>query len=233
MLALQEKSRERVRQRILTLLLNPARKGRGCHRTAQYPQPLRAGFTCKGCHIRMFGESARVPDSERNNGLRSPYTSVMTQPEVVMTPDGLLALSIKQPWAALIIAGVKTVEVRTWPTSFRGPVLIHTGRSADVRPEGWQHITTPELQALAKLSGGILGLAHVVACRTYESAAEFAADALLHRNAPTWFAPPRLFGFEFANPRPLPFRSQSGKLFFFPVDGVVVSPPEQTGSGPG
>jgi ASCH domain len=148
----------------------------------------------------------------------------MTEPLTI--PDGLLALSIKQPWAALVVAGVKTIEIRTWPTGTRGPVLIHTGRTPDPRPEGWHHITTPELQEMAKLSGGILGLATLVACRTYESAGAFAADALLHRNAPTWFVPPRLYGFEFANPRPLPFRRQSGKLFFFPVDGIVVPPPE-------
>ena len=157
----------------------------------------------------------------------------MTEPQVLLAPEGLLALSIKQPWAALVVAGLKSIEIRTWPTAVRGPVLIHTGRTADVRPEGWQYITTPELQGLAKLSGGLIGLATVVACRTYESAGMFAADALLHRNAPTWFVPPRLYGFEFAQPRPLPFRPQSGKLFFFPVDGVVVPPPELTGPGPG
>lgn len=34
------------------------------------------------------------------------------------------ALSIKQPWASLVVAGHKTVECRTWKTSYRGPLLI-------------------------------------------------------------------------------------------------------------
>lgn len=34
------------------------------------------------------------------------------------------ALSIKQPWASLVAAGHKTVECRTWKTSYRGPILI-------------------------------------------------------------------------------------------------------------
>lgn len=34
------------------------------------------------------------------------------------------ALSIKQPWASLVAAGFKTVEVRTWSTSHRGPLLV-------------------------------------------------------------------------------------------------------------
>jgi hypothetical protein len=36
-------------------------------------------------------------------------------------------LSIRQPWAWLIVNGHKPVENRDWATSFRGPVLIHAG----------------------------------------------------------------------------------------------------------
>ncbi|MEI6752381.1 MAG: ASCH domain-containing protein [Paludibacter sp.] len=35
------------------------------------------------------------------------------------------AITIKQPWAWLIVEGVKDIENRTWPTSFMGRVLIH------------------------------------------------------------------------------------------------------------
>lgn len=35
------------------------------------------------------------------------------------------AISIRQPWASLIIAGIKDLENRTWATSHRGPILIH------------------------------------------------------------------------------------------------------------
>ncbi len=38
------------------------------------------------------------------------------------------AISIKQPWASLIAAGIKTVEVRAWPTDHRGPLLICSSR---------------------------------------------------------------------------------------------------------
>lgn len=40
------------------------------------------------------------------------------------------ALSIKQPWAYLIAAGIKDIENRTWKTSYRGRVLIHASASA-------------------------------------------------------------------------------------------------------
>lgn len=41
-------------------------------------------------------------------------------------------LSVQQPFADLICAGVKTVENRTWKTDYRGTILIHA--SASVQP---------------------------------------------------------------------------------------------------
>lgn len=35
-------------------------------------------------------------------------------------------LSIRQPWASLICAGIKDVENRTWKTNYRGKLLIHS-----------------------------------------------------------------------------------------------------------
>lgn len=37
-------------------------------------------------------------------------------------------LSIKNPWAYLIAAGIKDVENRSWPTKHRGKILIHATR---------------------------------------------------------------------------------------------------------
>ena len=42
-------------------------------------------------------------------------------------PD-LLALGIRQPWAELILRGVKTIEIRAVPTNVRGPVYLYSGR---------------------------------------------------------------------------------------------------------
>lgn len=44
-------------------------------------------------------------------------------------------LTIKNPWATLILQGIKTLEVRTWPTSYRGPLGIHIGSGEDRRRE--------------------------------------------------------------------------------------------------
>jgi ASCH domain len=39
------------------------------------------------------------------------------------------ALSVCQPWAWAIVAGIKTVENRSRPTRHRGPLVIHASRS--------------------------------------------------------------------------------------------------------
>lgn len=41
------------------------------------------------------------------------------------------ALSLIQPWASLIGDGRKTIETRTWATSYRGPVLIVSSKAMD------------------------------------------------------------------------------------------------------
>lgn len=40
-------------------------------------------------------------------------------------------LTIKQPWASLIIEGYKRFEFRSWKTNYRGDLLIHAGKSID------------------------------------------------------------------------------------------------------
>jgi hypothetical protein len=43
-----------------------------------------------------------------------------------------LALSIRQPWAELILQGRKTIELRTWETDYRGLLWLHAGQAADL-----------------------------------------------------------------------------------------------------
>lgn len=40
-------------------------------------------------------------------------------------------ITIKQPFASLIAAGLKEYEFRTWKTAYRGELLIHAGKSVD------------------------------------------------------------------------------------------------------
>ena len=51
------------------------------------------------------------------------------------------ALTIKQPWASLIIEGYKKYEFRSWKTNYRGKVLIHAGASVDKKDmERFSHL---------------------------------------------------------------------------------------------
>lgn len=44
-------------------------------------------------------------------------------------------LTIKQPWADLIVIGQKDIENRSWKTNFRGRIYVHAGqRVAEVYP---------------------------------------------------------------------------------------------------
>jgi hypothetical protein len=126
------------------------------------------------------------------------------------------ALSIKQPWAALLAFGLKTIEVRRWPTARRGRVLIHAAKVSDERLEIWSQVP-PELEQAALQVGGIIGAGELTHCRTYRSLEDFRADQPRHWNDPSWFEGPVLYGFLFSDLTPLPFRPFSGWMRFFPV----------------
>ncbi len=53
-------------------------------------------------------------------------------------------LSVRQPWASLIIRGTKDVENRTWDTDYRGRLAIHASKrretEGDMPPEAWGRI---------------------------------------------------------------------------------------------
>ena len=40
-------------------------------------------------------------------------------------------ITIKEPWATLIVEGYKEYEFRVWKTNYRGDILIHAGKSYD------------------------------------------------------------------------------------------------------
>ncbi|HLJ95670.1 MAG TPA: ASCH domain-containing protein [Gemmataceae bacterium] len=130
------------------------------------------------------------------------------------------ALSLKQPWAALLVHGYKTIEVRRWPTARRGRILIHAARVPDSRAEAWS-LVPAELHEAAQLRGGIVGAGELTGCTPYRSLEAFTADRSRHLNDPSWFHGPVLYGFSFAKLETLPFRAYSGWMRFFPVlDGT-------------
>lgn len=145
-----------------------------------------------------------------------------------MSPT-LLALSIRQPWAGLIVAGRKSIEVRTWPTAHRGPLLVHASKVRDERPEATQWVT-PAVAPFCELTGGVIGLVDLIECRDYRTPPEFLADRAAHLNAPHWFQLQGLFGFRLANPVRVTFFPCSGQTRLFHVTGFemprIIFPPE-------
>lgn len=47
------------------------------------------------------------------------------------------ALTIKQPWAALIAVGLKPIENRKRRINYRGPLLIHVSGKMPFKPAAW------------------------------------------------------------------------------------------------
>jgi hypothetical protein len=116
------------------------------------------------------------------------------------------ALSIRQPWAWLIVMGYKDVENRTWSTRFRGRFLVHAGKKFDHTGYRWvaseMGLAMPEPHEFA--CGGIVGMAEIVDCVT-------------QHDSPWFFGP---YGFVLENARPLQFAPLRGSLGFFDVDGT-------------
>lgn len=70
------------------------------------------------------------------------------------------AISIRQPWAELILRGQKSIEMRRWTDPYRGDLYLHTGLMAD----GYRHI---EYGMPDVFRGGYVGMIKLVAIRPF------------------------------------------------------------------
>lgn len=135
------------------------------------------------------------------------------------------ALSIRQPWAWLIVRPdlsgearaealrrglIKDVENRTWRNAYRGPVLIHAASTKNTATftQAREYAAAlgvhniPELQELHY--GGIVGIARIADC--------MAPD----RRSNPWHME-GAWGFKLVDIKPLPFQPVRGMLGFFEV----------------
>ena len=164
-----------------------------------------------------YSSFCTVAPGGRGAFARGPRIRSGPQPEGRVIRRPTYALSLKQPWAALVVAGRKTVEVRKWATAIRGRVYIHAARVPDNRAEAWAQVPD-DLKPLSQLRGGLIGAADLTACLSSRSAAVFAADVPRHLNAPDWFEAPRMYGFVFRGAEPVPFACCKGNVRFFTVE---------------
>ncbi len=172
--------------------------------------------------IVFFCSGARFSFDWRRTGLSMDQLTSSRSSESL--PD--YALSLRQPWAALLAYGHKTIEIRRWPTRRRGPVLIHAARIPDDRPEAWARLPA-RLRPAARLQGGFVGLSDLTDCFAYTDPVTFAADAHLHFNEPDWFQGPTLYGFTFVAAKPIPFQPFPGWVRFFRVDLTAKHGPQR------
>ena len=73
--------------------------------------------------------------------------------------DKMKALTIKEPWASLIVEGYKKYEFRSWKTNYRGKILIHAGNSIEK-----DTLKRFESYGLNILPGYIIGEAELTNC---------------------------------------------------------------------
>jgi hypothetical protein len=77
-------------------------------------------------------------------------------------PD-LRVLSVRRPWANLIVAGHKTIENRSWTTGYRGRLVIHAGRTwVPTAAELSRGMGITEFATAAASPGGYLGTVEVL-----------------------------------------------------------------------
>lgn len=147
-----------------------------------------------------------------------------------------VALSLRQPWAWVVVHGGKNIENRKWPTKFRGPFLVHAAKgmtrdeyedAVDFAHDVDPTIIVPEPKVLDR--GGIVGVASVVGCIApccSQPPSLFSTVSCKH----PWHMPGQ-FGFLLADVAPLPFTPCRGMLGFFRVDDAVVAELERQVGG--
>ena len=89
------------------------------------------------------------------------------------------ALSLKQPFAELILQGKKKIELRKWNTKFRGQFLIHASKTLD--KEAMQKFGFEELP-----TGAIVGKANLINVKKYANKKEHQKDKDLHLASNYW-----------------------------------------------
>lgn len=134
------------------------------------------------------------------------------------------AISIRQPWAWLIVNGFKDIENRSWDTKYRGMVLIHASSRKPTM------IEVAEARRILRQSHG------TAAANFMPSADNFQLGSIVgythitgttRESASPWFFGP--VGFQLSGSKPLPFQPLKGRLSFFETGyGVVAAGRNET-----
>jgi predicted transcriptional regulator len=127
------------------------------------------------------------------------------------------ALSIRQPWAELILQGKKKIEIRTWNTNFRGDFLIHASKNTDRALIRYFNLEDKQLNF-----GEIVGYVRLAKVIAYNSATEVLKDAELHLSLEKKEKYP-VYGFVLEDVRQISPIKCNGRLGFFEVPEISLS----------
>lgn len=90
------------------------------------------------------------------------------------------ALSLWQPWATLMATGAKTIETRSWETSYRGPLVICASKRWRKREmeelleiPAYREALEPELEDGLLQVGVAVAVVHLVECLRAETIMAF------------------------------------------------------------
>lgn len=127
-------------------------------------------------------------------------------------------LSLKQPFADLVVEGKKTIELRGWNTSFRGTFLVQASGNLD-----YEACKAFGLDPGSLVRRAVVGKATIYDVKEYNSTEEFMKDRDKHL-ATEKYADPKYskYGFllrdavKFEKAIPMP-----GRLGFFDVELTV------------
>ncbi len=114
------------------------------------------------------------------------------------------ALSIRQPWASLIVHGIKDIENRSTLKNFRGVIFVHAAQKVDKEGFLWlkANLDTAIHSNLEYPTGGIIGRAEIYDC--------------VQESDSIWFRGPN--GFLIRDQIRIAFHPCRGWLGFFPVE---------------
>ena len=129
------------------------------------------------------------------------------------------AITIKQPFASLIIEGYKEYEFRTWRTKFRGDILIHAGKGVDKKAmEKNKHLVSD------CPSGCMLGIVKITDCIKIDDDARLMLkekNNIVYDHVITdkeWDG----FGFKLENVRKIEKIPVNGKLSLWDFEGEII-----------
>jgi hypothetical protein len=98
------------------------------------------------------------------------------------------ALGIRQPWADLILCGLKTIEVRAVSTNVRGTILVYAARKPGVGKIVDRAAERLELDVESLSRGVLIGTVELIDCRPCQATDSAAAcvPAEFLRNSYAW-----------------------------------------------